>query len=126
MVRTAKPPVYLNLLQIRFPVAAVLSIGHRISGVVLFLCIPFCVYLLDLSLRNESGFAKATEILASTPVRWLTVVLIWMFAHHFYAGIRFLLIDIDAGVEKSIARISAWGVFVAGVVTMLIAAWGLL
>ena len=45
-------PKYLNLLRIKMPVGAIASIGHRISGVCLFLCIPVLIYLLDLSLQG--------------------------------------------------------------------------
>jgi succinate dehydrogenase / fumarate reductase cytochrome b subunit len=126
MEGTNKPPVFLNLLQIRLPVSGVLSIGHRISGVLLFLCIPPLLSIFAESLTSEAGFAAAAERLATPAYRWLAVLVVWMFAHHFFAGIRFLLIDLDLGVDRAVARTSAWVVFGAGVLCMLIAAWYLL
>ena len=54
-------PVFLNLFRIRFPVGAVTSIAHRLSGLLLFLSFPVLVYWLDLSLRDPAGYAHARE-----------------------------------------------------------------
>ena len=119
-------PIYLNLLQIRFPVAAVLSILHRVSGVMLFVATPAVIYLLDISLRSESGFARAADLIAGLPMRLVAAVLLWALVHHLFAGIRFLLIDIDLGVARDSARRGAWvvnvaalAVFVAALVVLL-------
>jgi succinate dehydrogenase / fumarate reductase cytochrome b subunit len=117
---------FLNLLQIRFPATAYLSIGHRVSGVLLFLSIPLLIYTLELSLRNETDFGRLLAFLERPAVRWLLVLYVWVFAHHFLAGIRFLLLDMDLGVTKKMAQLSAWVVLVAGVVIMLAAAGCLL
>ena len=101
-------PVFLNLLRIRFPVGAVTSIAHRLSGLLLFLSFPPLVYWLDLSMRDAAGFAEAREWLDCGWVRLASVVLVWSLVHHLLAGIRFLLIDIGIGVERLPARRSAW------------------
>ena len=119
-------PVFLDLRKIRMPVMAVVSILHRISGVGMVLLIPLLVYLFDLSLRNEQAFQTVLDLLASTPARLVGVLLIWMLAHHFFAGVRFLLLDMDRGVEKSVARKSAWAVHAAAAVVTLLIAGGLL
>jgi succinate dehydrogenase / fumarate reductase cytochrome b subunit len=117
---------FLNLLEIRFPATAYLSIGHRISGVLLFLSIPLLIYALELSLRNEEGFRTLLAYLDMSAARWLMVLYAWIFAHHFLAGIRFLILDMDIGVNKQMARYSAWLVFAAGIMAMLAAAGCLL
>jgi len=117
---------FLNLLQIRFPVTAVLSIGHRITGIALFLAIPFLIYLLELSLSSASGYTQVIDVLGSPLLRFISVLLIWAFAHHLYAGIRYLLLDIDIGVGKEISAQSSWLVLIAGFLTMLAAAGWLL
>ena len=119
-------PVFLDLRKIRMPVMAVVSILHRISGVGMVLLIPLLVYLFDLSLRNEQAFQTVLDLLASTPARLIGVLLIWMLVHHFFAGVRFLLLDMDRGVEKSVARKSAWAVHAAAAVVTLLIAGGLL
>jgi succinate dehydrogenase / fumarate reductase cytochrome b subunit len=103
-------PVFLNLLRIRFPVGAVTSIAHRVSGLLLFLSFPLLVYWLDLSLRDAAGFAEAREWLDCSSVRLASVVLVWSLFHHLFAGLRFLLIDLGIGVERMPARRSAWAV----------------
>ena len=115
-----KRPVYLNLLKIRLPLTGIVSFAHRITGVILFLSLPFAVYLLDLSVESEQSFAQAQRIINQPMMIVLQVLLLWSITHHFFAGIRFLLIDAEIGVEKSSARLGAWLVFLAGVITILI------
>jgi succinate dehydrogenase / fumarate reductase cytochrome b subunit len=103
-----KRPVNLNLARIRFPVTAVLSILHRFSGVILLLSGLLVCWLLSISVQNEAGFQRAVNIISSEPVRWLGVVLVWALAHHLFAGIRFLLLDLEIGVGRRPARASAW------------------
>jgi succinate dehydrogenase / fumarate reductase cytochrome b subunit len=121
MTTRRSAPVYLNLLRIQFPVGAVTSIGHRISGVLLFLAFPLLIWLLDLSLQDAAGFQRAGELLQSTPVRLFTVPVAWSLFHHLFSGIRFLLIDLDLGVQRMTARRSAWLVNLAGLLATL--AW---
>lgn len=111
-------PVYLNLLKIRLPFTGIISFAHRISGVLLFLALPFLVYLLDLSIESEQSFIKVQEILNQPYMLVLQILLLWSIAHHFFAGIRFLLIDADIGVEKSQARLGAWIVVLAETLTL--------
>jgi len=113
-------PVYLNLLKIRLPLTGMISFAHRISGVILFLALPFAVYLLDLSVESESSFQKVQQILQQPFLVFVQILLLWSLTHHFFAGIRFLLIDAEIGVEKSSARSGAWIVLLAEVLTSLI------
>ncbi len=117
-------PVYLNLLKIRLPLTGIVSFAHRITGVLLFLALPFAVYLLDLSIESEQSFEKAREILNQPLMIVVQVLLLWSIVHHFFAGIRFLLIDADIGVEKSQARIGAWLVLLAEAITLLAIVYG--
>ncbi|MBI2778304.1 MAG: succinate dehydrogenase, cytochrome b556 subunit [Gammaproteobacteria bacterium] len=121
MAKNIKRPIFMDLLRIRMPVVAVLSFAHRVTGGMLCLLIPFVIYLLDLSLRDAQGYAEALAILASPAVKFMAVLLLWGFAHHLLAGIRFLLIDADIGVERDSARRSAWVVNVGGLIVPIIA-----
>jgi succinate dehydrogenase cytochrome b subunit len=114
-------PVFLNLLRIRFPVGAVTSIAHRVSGLLLFLSFPVLVYWLDLSLRDPAGYADARKWLDCIWVRLASVVIVWSLLHHLFAGLRFLLIDLGMGVERPVARRSAWAV--NGVALLLVLAY---
>lgn len=117
-------PVYLNLIKIRLPVAGMVSLAHRGTGVLLFLALPFAVYLLDLSLESEQGFEAVQQLLKQPILLLLQFLLLWSMAHHFFAGIRFLLIDAEIGVDKSQARLGAWLVFLAGAVSSLVIVLG--
>ena len=113
-------PVYLNLLKIRLPVMGMVSLAHRASGLLLFLAIPFSIYLLDLSVVSEADFASVLELLNHPFILLLELALLWSLAHHFFAGIRFLLIDADIGVDKQSSRNGAWLVIIAELLTMAI------
>ncbi|MBE9559778.1 MAG: succinate dehydrogenase, cytochrome b556 subunit [Proteobacteria bacterium] len=118
-------PVYLNLLKIRLPVPGIVSFAHRITGVLLFLSLPFAVYLLDLSIESQDSFARVQQILDQPVMLIVQILLLWSIAHHFFAGIRFLLIDAEIGVEKSQARTGAWLVMAAEVLTLFVIVWGM-
>ncbi len=125
-MQQAKPrPVFLNLMQIRLPVAGVMSIIHRATGVVMVLSIPLLIYLLDLSLSGPQGFAQAAALFDNILVKLILLGFVWGLMHHLLAGIRYLLIDIDIGVEKPLFRQTAWAVIVAAPVLALILTGGL-
>lgn len=115
-------PVFLNLTQIRMPVGALTSIGHRVTGVLLAAGIPVGVFLLDRSLQNEQGFADVLGLLGHGAVKVALVLLVWALAHHVLAGVRHLLSDFDVGSPLRLARRSAWFVNLAGVAVALFAA----
>jgi len=117
-----KRPIYLDLRRIRQPVTAVLSIGHRMSGILLFLCIPLLVYLLELSLRDGDSHARVAAFFSHGVVKIFSLLVLWGFAHHLFAGIRFMFIDVDVGVNKEAARRTAWMVMIGGLVVLILAA----
>jgi succinate dehydrogenase / fumarate reductase cytochrome b subunit len=117
-VKSAKP-VYRNiglaqLVKYRLPWAGKVSILHRISGAVLFLMLPFLLYLFDQSLASEVSYQQFQAITGHFLVKIICLGLIWAFLHHFCAGIRYLLLDLDIGVEKVDANRSAIIVFFLG------------
>lgn len=117
---TDNRPVYLNLIKIRLPLTGMVSFAHRISGVLLFLFLPFSVYLLDLSVQSAESFAAVKQLLDQPVMLVMQLLIIWSIAHHFFAGIRFLLIDAEIGVEKSQARIGSWLVLLAELIAILL------
>jgi succinate dehydrogenase / fumarate reductase cytochrome b subunit len=119
-------PVFLNLFRIRFPAGAIVSIAHRISGVLLFVSLPMLAWLLELSLRGPDGYDAAVALLQPVWVRVACVVLAWSLLHHLIAGLRFLLIDIHVGVSLPAARSTALATSVAGIVLTLLFAWWVL
>ena len=122
MSQRSQRPRFLNLLQIRLPITGVASIGHRISGVLLVLMIPFGLYLLELSLRDAAGYRQATELLRQPLIALSLLFVLWALAHHLFAGLRHLLLDLDIGVSRAVARKSAWLVVFGGA-AVFIAGW---
>jgi succinate dehydrogenase / fumarate reductase cytochrome b subunit len=125
-MQNTQRPVHLNLLKIRLPIGGIMSIIHRATGVFMFIALPFLVYLLDLSLSNAAGYQEAIDLVHSPLGILLVFGLMWSLMHHLLAGIRYLLIDVHVGVEKDMARQTAWVVTIAGSVLGLILTWGLL
>lgn len=115
-----KRPVFLNLLKIHLPITGVTSILHRLSGVILFLMVPFSLYLLQLSVESVAGFNQALVYLSQPMVKLALILGIWSFTHHLFAGFRFLLIDQNIGVSLSAARKSAWMVAYTAVVVSIV------
>jgi succinate dehydrogenase / fumarate reductase cytochrome b subunit len=93
-------PKFLSLYQIRLPLPGFVSILHRISGSLLFLSLPLLLWMLQQSLHAPENLA----ILQSAVGKALLLVLLWAFLHHLCAGIRFLALDLHAGVKLSQAR----------------------
>ena len=112
LTRNGKP-IYLNLLQIRLPVPGFMSILHRASGALLTLAIPLAIYVLDLSLRSPEGYARAHLLLDGWVAKLILLGLLWALLHHLFAGVRYLLLDVDVGIDKPRYRQSAWAVLAA-------------
>ena len=124
MQRSAKRPVFLNLLQIRQPIGAVVSITHRITGAVLALLTPFALWALQVSLESPERFAQVAALLSAGPGRAALLLMLWILVQHLYSGIRHLFMDIDLGVDLPPARRTAWLTLAASVVTVvLLGAW---
>lgn len=100
------------------------SFAHRITGFILFLALPYSVYLLDLSIESEQSFSKIQQILDQPVMLIVQILLLWSLAHHFFAGIRFLLIDAEIAVDKSQAQLGAWLVLIAEALTVFIIVFG--
>lgn len=121
MEKKKKRPVYLNLLQIRLPVGGMVSIFHRISGVLLTVMLPAVIYLLRQSLESRPEFERLSGLSTLPAVRIGLLVALWIFSHHFFAGIRHLLMDIDIGITRRTGRFGAWAVFGAGIAVVAFA-----
>ncbi|WP_028211097.1 succinate dehydrogenase, cytochrome b556 subunit [Paraburkholderia mimosarum] len=81
------------LFAYRLPLAGRVSIGHRISGALLFLFLPFILFLLDQSLTSELSFEVFKGFLSNIVVKLIVLVLGWAFLFHFCAGVRHLCMD---------------------------------
>lgn len=100
-----------DLARYRLPLAGFISILHRVSGAMMFLMLPFILYLLDQSLISESTFDYFRGITSNWFVKLILLALSWAYLHHFCAGIRHLIMDNHIGIDKVSARQSAVAVF---------------
>ncbi len=112
-----------QITRYRMPLAAHVSILHRVSGVLMFLVgLPFLLYLFQQSLVSELSFENYRAVVSHWFAKLVLLVLVWAYLHHFCAGIRFLILDLHVGVGKEQARTSASVVLgVSLVLTLLVA-----
>jgi succinate dehydrogenase / fumarate reductase cytochrome b subunit len=100
-----------QIVRYRLPLAGMISILHRISGALMFLLLPFILFLLDKSLFSEISFDYFKGITSHWFVKLIILALSWAYLHHFCAGIRHLVMDLHFGLNKDSARKSAASVF---------------
>src|SRR5437868_4109177 len=104
-----------DLPSYRLPAAGIVSILHRISGVIMFLLLPFIIWMFDTSVSSEISFARFRAAfeggLAFVPgwfIKLVALALIWSYLHHFIAGLRHVWMDMShAAVGKEIGATSA-------------------
>ena len=113
-------PVFLEIPNIRLPIPGIVSILHRISGVILFVMLPVLLYLLSGMLSRESAFETYRAIVSNPLVKLILIGVLWAYLHHFLAGIRFLFLDAHKGLELNTARNTAKLVFTAALVLTVV------
>jgi len=119
-----KQPKNLNLLSIRLPLPALVSILHRMSGALLFLLMPFITWAFCNSLSSELNFTKTILALNTWPAKVIQIFFIWALLHHLMAGLRHLLLDLQIGNDLILARFSSKTVlFVSFLLTIIVAYW---
>ena len=119
-----KRPVNLDIGSIRLPITAYVSILHRVSGVVLLVLAGVGLWMLDVSLSSETGFAELQTALASFWVKLVLWALIAALAYHLTAGIRHLVMDMGIGESLRGGVLGARLVLVISVVlTILAGVW---
>lgn len=114
-------PVNLELTKFSFPLAAIVSILHRISGIFLFAGTAVLLWLLDASLASEERFLALQETL--TQPLWQIVIwaVLAALAYHVVAGVRHLLMDVGIGDSLQGGRRSALLTLVLAVMLMILA-----
>lgn len=133
MTESAKTrPVYRNIhvtqiVSYRLPPAGIVSILHRISGLLMFLLLPFVVWMLDSSLTSEISYDGFTNVFAAGVVgipAWFVKLavlgLIWGYLHHFIAGVRHLWMDATHSVSKAQGHSSAVMTLVVSIALTLV------
>lgn len=108
-------PKHLNLILIKFPVMAIVSGMHRISGAVLFLFLPLFLWLWQQSLASPQSFETFRSAVSHPLMKLVLLGLLWGYLHHFFAGIRHLALDLDLATDLRPARASSYAVLAASI-----------
>jgi succinate dehydrogenase / fumarate reductase cytochrome b subunit len=109
----------MSIIGYRFPLAAIASILHRISGIILFLFIPYILWMLHLSLSSEMSFLMVKDFLASPIVAFFAWITLSALFYHLVAGVKHLMMDVGFFEEKRSGRIASLVVMVLGVIGIL-------
>ena len=121
-------PTYRNIhvtqiLSYRLPPAGIVSILHRVSGALMFLLLPFIVWLMDVSLSSEISYERFTAAFSAgigvAPgwfIKLVALALIWAYLHHFIAGVRHLWMDMTHSVTREQGHSSAIVTLITSVV----------
>ena len=115
----------------RLPAAGWVSILHRVSGALMFLLMPFIIWMFDSSITSEISFAKLSAAfnvgLGFVPgwfMKLVALALIWAYLHHACAGIRHLALDAHYGLRLNYARATSRAVLViSGLLTLRMGIW---
>ena len=119
-----KRPINLDLTTIHFPITAIASILHRISGILLFLYMPFMLWLLDQSLNSSAHFLNIQSHLSEPLMKGLIWVFFAALFYHLVAGIRHLLMDLHIGETLEAGRLGArLTMVISAILTLLIGVW---
>jgi succinate dehydrogenase / fumarate reductase cytochrome b subunit len=114
-------PKYVDINLLHLPVPGLVSIFHRVTGVaMLVFLIPALLFLLQCTLGSEDGFNRWKGYFAEPAVKIILLGFVWAYMHHFFAGIRYLFLDLHIGVALAPARLSAKLVLVAGALATLL------
>lgn len=117
-------PKHLALHKIKLPLPALISILHRISGLLLFVSLPFILWMFQASLRSITSYTQLIGILQHPLSKLLLLGLLWAFFHHFCAGIRYLALDLHIGASLAQARTSSkWVLGVSLLLTVIAGVW---
>ncbi len=111
-----------DLVNYRLPLAGFVSILHRISGLLLFLALPWILYLFDRSLTSEGTFGYMKDLISDWRVKLVILVLFWGYIQHFCSGIRHLIMDNHIGLDKNSARQSAVSVLIVSALLTVVVA----
>lgn len=120
-------PKYLDIPHIRFPAAAIISIMHRISGIALFLFLPFFLWILSGSLSSQDQFETYQNVVGNPLIKIILTLLLWGYMHHVFAGVRFLFLDVHKGIQleqsRKTAKFVGIGAFVFAMIMGVICIW---
>lgn len=114
-------PVNLDLTKFHFPPMAIVSILHRITGVLLFLFLPVLLVLLDYSLRSATDFQRLAQVMQTGGMKFVLWLILCSVFFHVIAGLRHLIMDLGVGESVQAGRASAYTVFGLAIISFILA-----
>ncbi|MCL1075132.1 succinate dehydrogenase cytochrome b556 subunit [Shewanella dokdonensis] len=114
-------PVYLDLQTIRFPAAAIVSILHRITGVIMLFAVGILLWLLNASLQSAESFNHLQSLLDSFLMKFILWGILTALGYHLLGGLRHLVMDTGRWEELASGKASANAVFVLAIVFSVLA-----
>ena len=113
-------PVNLDLRTIKMPLTAILSIIHRISGVILFIGMPILLWMLGKSLNSENDFLYLTSLLENILIKLIFIGILAALIYHVIAGVKHLFMDIGIGESEQGAKIATRLVLIISMISLAI------
>ncbi|MED5523864.1 succinate dehydrogenase cytochrome b556 subunit [Gallaecimonas pentaromativorans] len=114
-------PVNLELQTIRFPITAIASILHRVSGVIMFFAVAILMWMLAKSLSSEAGFAAVQSMMSGFFAKFIVWGILTALAYHLVGGIRHLIMDMGYWEELPSGKASASAAFIITVILSVLA-----
>lgn len=114
-----KRPVYLDVTKYKFPNTAIVSILHRVTGIILFLYIPFLLWALDKSISSGEQFQELVHHFDMPLMKVVLLLFLASLIFHLVAGARHLLMDMGLGETHRGGRLGANIVFIVSAVLIL-------
>lgn len=120
-VKTQQRPVHLDLTRMKFPIMAIVSGLHRITGVLLFLLLPLALYLLHHSLQSQVSFAQLHAFVKMPVINFLIWLMLSAVGYHLLAGIRHMLMDCGFGEQLKSARVTSYCLILLAIIIAIAA-----
>ena len=123
-MNTRDRPINLDLTQFAFPITAIASILHRVTGVILFVGVAFLLYALDLALASDEGLLRARSLMATGLGKFVAWGVLTTLGYHLVAGLKHLVMDFGHGESLAGGRLLAQGSIAAAAgLSLLAGAW---
>jgi succinate dehydrogenase / fumarate reductase cytochrome b subunit len=120
-VMNKKRPKHLVIHLIKLPLPGIVSILHRVSGLLLFIALPLLLWMLQYSLTSIETYTELMDILANPLIKLILLGMVWAFMHHFCAGLRYLAIDFHLVRDLAHARSSSKVVVATSLILTILA-----
>lgn len=120
-----KRPININPLSVQIPIGALVSITHRLSGILVFLLIPMVLWAMQLSFESEQSFEQMKAVFDIPLLKMVTWIFLAALLYHLVAGLRHLLMDVHMGDSLRAGRLSAKIVIIVSLLLAIEAAYWL-